>query len=166
MKHQSGFTYLGVLFFVAITAAALAALGQAWSTAAQRERERELEFRGGEIARAILSYRQALPERPQSPASLEDLLEDRRGIKTRHHLRRAYLDPFTGQADWVLVADETDTRRFNAVHSRSATPLLRESRDDGVPLAKASDWRFAASDYEQRIAPAFPGAAAASAPQR
>jgi hypothetical protein len=30
------------------------ALGQAWSTAAQRERERELAFRGGEIAQALL----------------------------------------------------------------------------------------------------------------
>ena len=36
----------------ALTAAGLAALGQAWSTAAQREKERELAFRGGEIARA------------------------------------------------------------------------------------------------------------------
>ncbi|MBW8894437.1 MAG: hypothetical protein JF617_20915 [Burkholderiales bacterium] len=91
-----GFTYLGMLFLVALTAAALAALGQAWTTAAQREKERELEWRGGEIARAIASYAKASTNPPgQYPRSLDDLLIDRRGVNARHHLRRAYVDPFT-----------------------------------------------------------------------
>ncbi|PTT85495.1 general secretion pathway protein, partial [Pelomonas sp. HMWF004] len=104
---QRGFSYLAVLFLVAITAAALAALGQAWSTAAQRERERELAFRGGEIAQALLRYQAASPVPGQFPAALEDLLEDRRGPVPRHHLRRLYADPFTGQPDWVLVPEPT-----------------------------------------------------------
>ncbi|WP_213083242.1 type II secretion system protein, partial [Escherichia coli] len=95
-RHPRGFTYLAVLFLVAITAAGLAALGRSWTTAAQRERERELEFRGGEIARAIASYARATPNpQAQYPKSWDDLLEDRRGLKARHHLRRLYPDPFT-----------------------------------------------------------------------
>jgi len=139
----SGFTYLGLLFFVALTAAALAALGQSWSTAAQRERERELEFRGEELARAIQSYAKVGGSaQPQYPRSLKDLLVDERAGKTRHHLRRAYVDPFTGQADWVLVPEPSQPKAFSAVHSRSERPLLRQSRPDGQPLAKASDWLF------------------------
>jgi type II secretory pathway pseudopilin PulG len=161
---QRGFTYLGLLFFVATSAAALAALGQAWSSAAQRERERELEFRGGEIARAIAAYVKAAPnQQAQYPASLDDLLADRRGVKTRHHLRRAYVDPFTGEADWVLVPEPGNPRRFVAVHSRSEQRLLRTSVDGGTPVSKAQDWIFRASTYDANRmglqAPALPPSA-------
>jgi len=141
MTRERGFTYLFVLFFVAITAAALAALGQAWNTAAQLERERELEFRGGEIARAIWSYRSAGVGQ-QLPASLDDLLEDRRTWPYRHHLRRAYVDPFTGTADWDLIAEPTQPGRFKAVRSQSGRELLRRTTPDGQKLSRASDWRF------------------------
>ena len=147
-RSKRGFSYLALLFFVAVTAAALAALGQAWRTAAERERERELEFRGNEIARAITSYARALnadPSAPlQYPASFDDLLNDRRGLKTRHHLRRAYLDPFTGKPDWVLVPEPSHPQRFNAVHSNTAKVLLRQTKDDGTAIHVASDWIFAA----------------------
>jgi type II secretory pathway pseudopilin PulG len=153
-RRSRGFTYLGLLFFVAITAASLAALGQSWSTAMQRERERELEFRGEEIARAIASYVLASPGSPQQyPEKLSDLLVDRRGAKTRHHLRRAYLDPFTGQADWILVPEQSlpgalaSSRTFNAVHSSSKRPLLRQTQADGTPLSQAEDWVFSASNH-------------------
>jgi type II secretory pathway pseudopilin PulG len=152
--RSRGFTYLGLLFFVAITAASLAALGQSWSTAMQRERERELEFRGEEIARAIASYVKASPgSPPQYPEQLTDLLIDRRGAKTRHHLRRAYLDPFTGKPDWVLVPEQSlagapaSSRTFNAVHSSSKRQLLRQTQPDGTPLSQAEDWVFSASTY-------------------
>ncbi|MBB4842750.1 type II secretory pathway pseudopilin PulG [Paucibacter oligotrophus] len=141
-----GFSYLGLLFFVAITAAGLAALGQSWSTAAQRERERELEFRGGEIARAIASYVRASPAQPgQNPRSLDDLLIDRRGVKTIHHLRRAYADPFTGKPDWVLVSEPGQPQGFTALHSRSERELLRSSSPEGLPLKTARDWLFDAN---------------------
>lgn len=146
MPRQRGFSYLGLLFFVAITAAALAALGQSWSTAAQRERERELEFRGSEIARAIASYVKASPAQPgQNPRSLDDLLIDRRGVKTIHHLRRAYADPFTGKPDWVLVSEPSQPQGFTAVHSRSERELLRSLSPEGLPLKTARDWLFDAN---------------------
>ena len=140
-----GFTYLAVLFLAAITAAALAALGQSWSSAAQRERERELEFRGRAIAAAIASYkRAAVTPSAQWPQSLDDLLLDQRGIQPRHHLRQRYLDPFTGEANWVLLPDPADASRFTGVRSRSDQPLLRERSAGGAVVRRASDWVFVA----------------------
>lgn len=158
---QYGFTYLFVLFFVAMTAAALAALGQSWSTAAERERERELEFRGQEIARAIVSYQKVNPQVPLSPRSFDDLLEDRRLPTARHHLRQRYPDPFTGKPDWVLIPDPSDKQRFNGVHSASGRELLRTRRSDGQAVRLASEWEFRASDFEG-AAPLAPGVGASS----
>jgi type II secretory pathway pseudopilin PulG len=161
-QGRRGFTYLGMLFFVAITAAALAALGQAWATAAQREKERELEWRGAEIGRAMASYAKANPP-GQYPRSLDDLLVDRRGVQPRHHLRRAYVDPFTLQTDWVLVPDPSQPGRFSAVHSRSEQPLLKELQQDGGVVRKASGRVFAASAYADGSPPPPQPASAPSA---
>ena len=161
---QRGYSYLAVLFLVAMTAAGLAALGQAWSTAAQRERERELLFRGGEIARAIAAYALATPNpSPQYPKSLDDLLVDTRALPPRHHLRRAYEDPFTGKADWELVAEPGQPEAFNAVRSRSERPLLREYGPDGIQIRFARDLLFAARAYANNPRPQANPASAASA---
>lgn len=157
-----GYSYLAVLFLVALTAAGLAALGQAWSTAAQRERERELLFRGGEIARAIAAYARATPNPPeQYPRSLDDLVADHRGIKPRRHLRRVYEDPFTGKADWELVPEAAQPGSFGAVRSRSEQALLREYGPDGVPVRLARDLLF--SSRHAAASPAEPAAAASAA---
>lgn len=159
-RRDGGYSYLAVLFLVALTAAGLAALGPAWRTAAQRERERELEFRGQQIADAIASYQRAGGVEPAPyPASLQDLLEDRRGPQVRRHLRRLYADPFTGEADWVLVPDPSQPQRFRAVHSRADTALLRTMAANGQVLVKASDWVF-----DPLASEAQPATAAASAP--
>ena len=139
-----GFGYLGLLFFIAITAAALAALGQRWSTAAQRERERELVFRGQAIAQAIERYAAATPEHPAYPQRLEDLVDDRRGLHARHHLRQRYVDPFTGEPDWELIAAPPPATGFIGVRSRSDRPLLMSRGPDVQPVERANGLPFLA----------------------
>lgn len=164
---QRGFTYLAVLFLVALTAAGLAALGQAWSTAVQREKERELEFRGREIARAIASYVRASAIGSGSaayPGSLDELLVDRRGATPRHHLRRRYADPFTGEPDWVLIEAPGDPQRFHGVRSRSTQQLLRRRGPHGTPIDRAEDWEFLAQAHAQRPREAAAEATSPSVP--
>jgi type II secretory pathway pseudopilin PulG len=151
-------------FLVAMTAAGLAALGQAWSTAAERERERELAFRGGEIARALAAYALATPTPPQQyPKTLAELLVDLRGVRERHHLRRLYPDPFTGKADWELVPEPTQPGTFSAVRSRSDHALLRQFGPDGAQVKVARDLVFAARDYAGNPMPSADPASAAAA---
>ena len=103
-QRQGGFTYLLVLFFVAIMAAGLAAVGDLWSTSRQREREVELLFAGNAIREAIGAYYAATPgPLKQYPLSLENLLKDPRFPDTRRYLRQVYPDPMHGKAEWVLI---------------------------------------------------------------
>lgn len=119
---QRGFTYLGLLIIITVMGAGLAAFGQLYSHAAQREKEQELLFIGGQFRDAIASYYNKSPGAKIYPRKLEDLLEDRRFPMPQHHLRRVYSDPMTGKAEWGMV--EAPGGGFMGVHSLSEeTPI-------------------------------------------
>ncbi len=146
---ERGFTYLWLLFLLAAGGAALAAAGQRWSGVMLSERERELIFRGEQIAAAIAAYRAVeIAGAARWPASWEELIEDRRGPLLRRHLRRAYADPFTGETDWEPILGEDG--HWRGVRSRSPAParLVREATGNGVTtqLRRVSDHRFVAND--------------------
>lgn len=167
MLAQRGYSYVAVLFLVALTALGLASLGKAWSTAAQRERERELAFRGKEIAHAIEAYVRASPgPHRQFPKRLEDLVLDERGSRPRHHLRRLYVDPFTGMADWQLVQETSQPGAFSAVRSRSDHALLGNWTGEGAAVYQARDLVFSARTHadgnDSAIAPAARASGAAA----
>lgn len=114
---QSGFTYVGVLIAVALLGVALAGLGQLWSAQAKRERERELMFIGEQYRVAFTRYVAATPPgKARYPRTLDELVEDRRHIVVRRHLRQVYPDPFTNAADWEVVS--APDGGIVAIHSR------------------------------------------------
>lgn len=145
VRRQQGFTYLGLLMFVIVSGIALASTGQVWHAEAQREKERELLFIGEQFRKAIGSYYEnTLGGAKHYPFTLQELLEDKRFVNIRHHLRRIYRDPITGKAEWGLVREEG---RITGVYSLShAKPFKRAgfSREfaDFANAQKYSDWRF------------------------
>lgn len=160
--RQRGFTYLVVLLLVLVTSVGAAALGTMWSTAAQREKERDLLASGEEFRRAIASYVAAGTgaARPY-PRALQDLVLDSRQPVARRHLRRIHVDPMTGRAEWGLV--RAADGGIAGVHSlserkplkRAFAPELREFEN----AERYADWRFV---YQ----PPVPPPRAASAPGR
>jgi type II secretory pathway pseudopilin PulG len=104
-QAQRGFTYLGLLLFVALIGAGLAMAGELWSVQSQREREEDLLFAGRQIRSAVQSFYDGAPggQQRRLPVNLQELLDDRRWQAPRRHLRRLYVDPLTGAPDWLLV---------------------------------------------------------------
>ena len=103
-QRQSGFTYLGLLLAIALLGIGLTAASEVWVTSAHLERMIELEWVGAQYVQAIGSYYEASPGSVKTyPNSLAVLLEDRRYLTTRRHLRSLYANPFTRQVDWELV---------------------------------------------------------------
>src|SRR5690606_33668362 len=78
-RRERGFGYIGLLVLVALMGVALAAAGQVWHTAQQREKERELLFAGGQFRRAIAQFYANTPGKARRyPLHLEELLQDPR----------------------------------------------------------------------------------------
>jgi type II secretory pathway pseudopilin PulG len=156
-RSASGFTYIGVLFAVALAGVALALTAQVWRTTSQRAKEEQLLFAGGQFMQAIERYRQQSPGTVrQYPKSLDDLLQDRRYPDVRRYLRKLYADPMTGKPDWGLV--RASDGGITGVYSLSTDKPIRivATIINGLPIGggeKYSDWRFVSD----------PGSAASSA---
>ncbi len=139
---QKGFSYLGILIFVAVMGAGLAAFGKIASHASQREKEAELLFRGNQFHQAIASY---YKKESRYPKALEELLEDKRYPMPVRHLRKLYSDPLTGGDQWGLV--EAPGGGVMGVHSLSdAQPIktgnFSNKNQDFEKAEKYSDWKF------------------------
>lgn len=136
-RAARGMTYLTLLVALAAMGAAAAAVGESLVRQQQRERERELLFRGAQIRSALLSYRAATPDgQPPLPATLAQLVEDTRHSPPVHHLRRLYADPFTGEPDWIVLRRADG--RVTGVRSRSTRPILTGAAQ-GPPPARAAE---------------------------
>ena len=146
IHSEAGFTYLGILIAMALFGVALAATGDVWRTAAQREREPELLFVGNQFRSAFMNYYAFTPAgKPRFPRTLDELVEDTRFPVARRHLRRVYADPMTGKPDWVLL--DAPGGGIAGVHSRSeAKPLktgnfaAQDAKFEGAE--RYSEWRF------------------------
>lgn len=159
-RHGSGtgFTYLTVLFIVAILAGGLALIGEVWHTTTLREKEAELLYVGNQYRKAIERYYLSGPR--QYPRALADLLKDPRKAGTERYLRQMYPDPVTGKSEWGLV--KAPDGGIAGVHSLSEEAPLKHANFDRLNLdfagkAKYSEWQFV---YGPAAAPA-PGASAA-----
>ncbi len=103
MEHPGqsrGFTYIGLMFAIAVLGITLATVGVVWSTQIRREKETELLWVGNQYRMAIGSY---LSAGGQYPQDLTELLEDKRFPVARRYLRKLFPDPMTGQMDWQLI---------------------------------------------------------------
>ena len=99
LHNQRGSSLFLVLLAVVIIGLTAGLAGNTWSNVMQQVRESELLFRGDQYRRAIESYYQSAHAGVQGryPAKLEDLLKDPRSLQMRRHLRKLYLDPFSGE---------------------------------------------------------------------
>jgi type II secretory pathway pseudopilin PulG len=135
-----GFTYLSLLFFLAVLGVGLAATAVSWQTSRQSEKEQELLNIGNEIRDAIgLYYNRSPSAVKEYPRQLNDLLKDPRHPGTQRYLRRIYRDPVTGRAEWGIVA--APGGGIMGVHSLSKeAPLRRGGFGEGQKTY--ADWKF------------------------
>ncbi len=146
LKQQSGFTYLAILFAIAIAGVVLAVTGISWSQTAQREKEQELLFVGNQFRQAIARYYEKTPGTVKRyPRTLNDLLKDERQLGIQRYLRKIYIDPMTRKAEWgTMLAPDGGVM---GVYSLSDTSALKSANFDYANrtfegATKYTDWVF------------------------
>lgn len=149
VHYETGFSFLWTLLLVAFLALSVTVGVEIDSTRVQRERERELLSVGRQFRAAIGRYYETqLPGgRHEYPATLDDLLQDHRSSGVVRHLRKVFVDPMTGHAEWGLVRMGD---RIIGVHSLSDKAPIKQDGFEPEELGfvnkpKISDWVFAYS---------------------
>ena len=171
-QSEKGFIFLWALFAAALAGIMLAGTGQVWQITSQREKEKELLFVGDQFRQAVMSYYNNESGGPKEyPESLEQLLEDKRDVTTKRHLRKIFIDPMTNTTDWGLV-EEPDPEQENSSVSISSgkkkgiigiyslskgMPLKIDNfKDHNADFSEAvtyQDWKFVFSQEEGGASP-------------
>ncbi len=145
--RQRGFTYVSVVILVAIIGLVGAASLRLGTTMQRALAEQALLDIGNEYSNALASYAAATPQgQPNYPKSFAELLKDPRFPQLKRHLRRVYVDPMTGKAEWGIVK-ATENGGILGIYSLSkATPIkvgnfpARFSAFEG--RTSYADWKF------------------------
>lgn len=157
LRREAGFTYVGLIVLVTIIGLVGAATLKADALLRRAAAEQELLEIGAAFSAALTSYAEATPRgQPPQPPSLEELLKDPRFPGTRRHLRKIFVDPVTGKAEWGIVwlnkGSGIDGKGSGvvAVYSLSQSkPLKQANFDERFQNLEGrehiSDWKFAAS---------------------
>jgi type II secretory pathway pseudopilin PulG len=146
MYRGKGFTYIWMLFAVALAGIVLAGAGQLWHHESWRDKEKELMFAGDQFRQAIGSYYESSPGIPKYyPDSLEKLLADDRFPIVKRHLRKIFFDPMTGTTKWGLIRQPGTG--ITGVYSLSTQqPIKRanfsERYKSFTGAVSYKDWRF------------------------
>jgi type II secretory pathway pseudopilin PulG len=166
LARQGGFTYIGLLFLVAMMGYAMTVTIEVWEQVRQRDREDELLYVGGQYRRALQRYFLA-GGGERYPRQLEDLLKDPRVPGTRRFLRQLYADPITGTNDWGLITAPGGL--ITGVYSKSEAEPIKKSQFRVADQAfedkkKYSEWVFAPIARSATAAPPAQGVPAGSQP--
>jgi type II secretory pathway pseudopilin PulG len=156
--REAGFTYVGLIVLVTIIGLVGAATLKADTLLRRASAEQELLEIGAAFSAALTSYAEATPRgQPQQPSSLDELLKDPRFPGARRHLRKIFVDPITGKAEWGIVwlnkgkgIDGAGGSGVVAVYSLSEAKPLKQANFDarfqGLENREhLSDWKFGVS---------------------
>ncbi|ALK96370.1 type II secretion system pseudopilin PulG [Massilia sp. WF1] len=158
-RREAGFTYVGLIVLVTIIGLVGAATLKADALLRRAAAEQELLEIGAAFSAALTSYAEATPRgQPPQPPSLQELLKDPRFPGTRRHLRKIFVDPITGKAEWGIVwlnkgnaiGGGNGGTGIVAVYSLSEAKPLKQANFDArfqnlENREHLSAWKFAAT---------------------
>lgn len=115
-RGERGFTLAALMVGMALMAIALTIAAQSVTFQQRREKEEELIFRGEQYVEAIRVFR---TRNGRFPVSLDELWKAKPRV-----IRKTFIDPMTGKADWrpVFLGQEGDQVNTGAPGAPTPTP--------------------------------------------
>jgi type II secretory pathway pseudopilin PulG len=106
-SRTGGFAVIALVVLVAVIGLTAACAIKLGAVRERRAREAQLLEVGNAFSEALNSYAEATPPGSQrEPMTLQDLVRDPRFPGVRRHLRKIFVDPLTGRAEWGIVESE------------------------------------------------------------
>ena len=151
MKRQQGFTYLSLVILLAIMGLVGAAALKVDALLARAAAEQELLEAGAAFSAALDSYAAATPQgQPPQPPTLQDLLKDTRFPNVRRHLRKIFVDPISGKAEWGITYLGDKVGVIGIYSLSQAQPLKLANFDARFQnfenKTHYAEWKFVAKD--------------------
>lgn len=146
MRREGGFSYVIVMFLVAVLSIISVRALETTLTRERRDKEAQLLEVGTAYMNAIRLYYEGAPGSAKGyPEELKELLKDNRLTRPTRPLRKLYRDPITGSTQWGLVLDAN--KHVTGVYSLSnARPFKQDGFPDELAAFKEaqrySDWKF------------------------
>ena len=146
MRREQGFSYVIVMFLVAILALLTVRALENSLTEERRAKEAELLWVGSAYVDAIRNYYEGAPGMEKTyPLTLTQLLSDSRSTLIRSPLRKLYRDPLTGSNEWGIVRNGANA--IIGIYSLAPlTPIKRDNFPAGFAdfanAASYDKWRF------------------------
>lgn len=141
-----GFAYLWLLFTVAAIGLSWSLAAELYVTSVQREKEKQLLAIGRQFRQALGRYYEVQGQGNVNtyPPSLDDLLLDPRSLTPKRHLRKIFVDPMTGKAEWGLFKVGA---RVAGIYSLSEKMPIKQGGFEADDAAfsgkqKYSEWVF------------------------
>lgn len=149
-RRQQGFTYLGLIILLAIIGLVGAASLKVESLLARAAAEQELLEIGAAYSAALDSYAAATPQgKPPQPPTMQDLLKDTRFPTIRRHLRKIFVDPISGKAEWGITYLGDKTGVLGIYSLAQGQPLKQANFDERFQnfenKAHYAEWKFVAN---------------------
>jgi type II secretory pathway pseudopilin PulG len=149
-RGQGGFTYLSLVMLLAIMGLVGAAALKVEALLARAAAEQELLEIGAAFSAALDSYAAATPQgKPTQPPTLQDLLKDNRFPTIRRHLRKVFVDPISGKAEWGITYVGDKVGIIGIYSLSQAQPLKLANFDARFQnfdnKTHYADWKFTAN---------------------
>lgn len=144
LTSRGGFTYISALFIVMVMGIMLGAVGQSMRIVMQREREKELLFRGMQYRDAMERWYTKKGVATIPLKEIKDLLKDPRSPNGERLIRRLYEDPMTGKEMKVLT--DPNHGIYGVAGTSNDKPLKKSNFPEVLKnleeKEKYSEWEF------------------------
>jgi type II secretory pathway pseudopilin PulG len=138
----AGFTYIAALMMVVVMGIMLGAVGQSMKSVMQREREKELIFRGLQIRDALERWTKKGTMNLQELKQLQEYGPNKEPLLRRNPF--ALIDPVTGK-EWKILKDP-NFGIYGVASTSNDVPLKKGNFPEVVKnfegKEKYSDWEF------------------------
>src|SRR6516165_10258353 len=138
-EHESGYAIVIVMFFLALLVLGVAAAAPTVLSDIQREREKDLVWKGEQYARGVKLYYMKMHK---FPPSLEELTSNKNSIR---FMRQAYKDPMNQKdGSWRLIYVGPSGQLIGSVKNRNISlngqPSVATGLTAGSPSSFASGY--------------------------